>query len=42
MLGRGAPEAPPTPRNFDARNRVIELISMRGGTGSDMLGSGRW
>ena len=30
MLGRGALGAPPTPPNFDAQNRAIRPISMRG------------
>ena len=41
MLGRGPPGAPPTLLNFDARNRAIWPISMRGGAGSDMLDGGR-
>ena len=41
MLGRGPPGAPPTLPNFDARNRTIGPISMRGCTGSDMLDGGR-
>ena len=41
MLGRGPPGAPPTLLNFDARNRAIGPISMRGCTGSDMLDGGR-
>ena len=41
MLGRGPPGAPPTLPNFDARNRAIGPISMRGCTGSDMLDGGR-
>ena len=41
MLGRGPPGAPPTLSNFDAQNRAIGPISMRGCTGSDMLDSGR-
>ena len=41
MLGRGPPGAPPTLPNFNARNRAIGPISMRGYTGSDMLDNGR-
>ena len=41
MLGRGPLGAPPTLPNFDARNRAIGPISMRGYTGSDMLDGGR-
>ena len=41
MLGRGPPGAPPTLLNFDARNRAIWPISMRGCAGSDMLDGGR-
>ena len=41
MLGRVPPGAPPTLPNFDARNRAIGPISMRGCTGSDMLDGGR-
>ena len=42
MLGRGPPEAPPTLPNFDAQNRAIRPISLRGSTGSDMLDGARW
>ena len=42
MLGRHAPGVPPTLPNFDAQNRAIRPISMRGGTGSDVLGVGGW
>ena len=41
MLGRGPPGAPPTLLNFDARNRAIWPIFMRGCAGSDMLDGGR-
>ena len=30
MLGRDAPGAPPTPLSFDAQDRAIRSISMRG------------
>ena len=42
MLGRGPPGAPPTLLNFDARNRAIRPISMRGSTSSDRLRGGGW
>ena len=41
MLGRGPLGAPPTLLNFNAQNRAIWLISMRGYAGSDMLDGGR-
>ena len=40
MLGR-APRGSPTLLNFDARNRAIWPISMRGCAGSNMLDGGR-
>lgn len=41
MLCRLAPGAPPTPPKFDALNRAIRPISVRGYL-LIMLGSGRW
>ena len=41
MLGKGPLKAPPTLPNFDAWNRAIGPIFMRGCTGSDMLDGGR-
>ena len=35
MLGRCTLEPPPTPPNFDAQNRAIRPISMRGSIGRD-------
>lgn len=42
MFGRYALGVTPTPLNFDAQNRAIRPILIRGSTGSDMLYGSEW